>query len=83
MRQGGILSPYLFAVFMDELSCILNESIYGCKLGIKINHLFYADDLCLLASSVFALQKLLDICNEFAMSNSIVFNERNLSVCTL
>ena len=81
VRQGGILSPYLFSVFMDDLSHLLNNSIYGCQIGaVKLNHIFYADDLGLIASSVYALQKLLNICDDFAMKNSIIFNE-NKSYC--
>ena len=46
VRQGGILSPYLFNVYMDELSCRLNACRAGCLSGNMIlNHLMYADDL--------------------------------------
>ena len=76
VRQGGILSPYLFSVFMDELSEILNTSIYGCIINFqRLNHIFYADDICLIASSVYALQKLVDLCSNFASKNSIMFND--------
>ena len=48
VRQGGILSPSLFAVHMDDLSSLLNTSRIGCHIdGVCINHVFYADDLCL------------------------------------
>ena len=76
VRQGGILSPLLFSVYMDDLSVLLNSSKVGCVLnGITTNHLMYADDTCLLAPSPAALQQLLRICSEFAISNSVVFNE--------
>jgi exonuclease III len=76
VRQGGILSPYLFNVYMNDLSVELNNSNNGCVLnGITMNHLMYADDTCLLAPSPAALQHLLDICSEFARLNDIVFNE--------
>ena len=48
VRQGGILSPYLFNVYMDDLSQSLNCCKTGCLSGeIMINHLMYADDLVL------------------------------------
>ena len=46
VRQGGILSPYLFCVYMDDLSIKLNDTKVGCTTGTTlINHLMYADDL--------------------------------------
>ena len=45
VRQGGILSPYLFNVYVNDLSQTLNRSRTGCLSGnITINHLMYADD---------------------------------------
>ena len=40
VRQGGILSPYLFCVYMDDLSNKLNGIKVGCTIGATlINHL--------------------------------------------
>ena len=38
VRQGGILSPSLFAVYMDDLSSLINTSRIGCHI----------DDVCLI-----------------------------------
>ena len=52
VRQGGILSPYLFCVYMDDLSKKLNNVNTGCFMGTAlINNLMYADDLVILAPS--------------------------------
>ena len=32
VRQGGILSPTLFFIYMDDLSFILSESGIGCHI---------------------------------------------------
>ena len=41
VRQGGILSPSLFAVYMDDLSSLLNASRIGCHIDdVCINHVF-------------------------------------------
>ena len=49
VKQGGIISPVLFNVYMDDLSCALNRSNIGGRIGGEIvNHLSYADDLCLI-----------------------------------
>ena len=52
VRQGGILSPRLFAVYVDDLSKNLHDARSGCFIGHQcINHVTYADDICLLAPS--------------------------------
>ena len=59
VRQGGILSPYLFNVYMDDLSLRLKKNYAGCRIANNIiNHLFYADDLVLICPSHRGLQEL-------------------------
>ena len=66
VRQGGILSPYLFNLYMDDLSGCLKEMYAGCKIAnMIINHLFYADDLVLLCPSHRGLQKLLSLYEKY------------------
>ena len=73
VRQGGILSPSLFAVYMDDLSSLLNTSRIGCHIDdVCINHVFYADDLCLMAPCAIALQELINVCYQY--SNEIDLN---------
>ena len=49
VRQGGILSPKLLSVYMDNLSKLLINSGIGCFIdNVCFNHVFYADDLCLM-----------------------------------
>ena len=77
VRQGGILSPYLFNVYMDDLSLRLQKKYVGCKIANKIiNHLFYADDLVLLCPSHWGLQELLDSCEKYALEHDILFNTK-------
>ena len=55
LRQGAPLSPYLFVIGMEALSCLLKRAvegnfISGCRFGgrdggeIVVSHLLYADD---------------------------------------
>ena len=45
VRQGGVISPKLFNLVVDDLSKELNQCYSGCHLnGQCQNHLFYADD---------------------------------------
>ena len=83
IRQGSILSPYLFNVYVDELNIRLAQSKIGCKLADKsFNNLSYADDLVVLSPSAIGLQMLLDICEEFAVEHDIVFNTTK-TVCMM
>ena len=62
VRQGGILSPLFFNVYMDGLSDILCRTECGCTMGGRmLNHLMYADDIVLLSPSAKGLQRLVDI----------------------
>ena len=73
---GGILSPHLFNVYINEPSIRLNSQFFGCHINsICYNHLVYADDTVLLAPSPKGLQMLIDICVAFGIENDIVYNE--------
>ena len=66
---------------IDGLSNILNKSTLGGLLGGKrINHLLYADDLCIVSLSSAGLQHLLSICDQYCASHSLTINVRK-SVC--
>ena len=81
LRQGGILSPLFFNVYLDKLSISLSSSSVGCKLVDKsFNHLMYADDMTVLAPSVKGLQNLINICASYAEEHEIVFNSSK-TVC--
>ena len=62
VRQGGILSPTLFCIYVDNmLSKLLSN--YGCTMnGISYGSFMYADDLILLAPSVAELQRMVNVC---------------------
>ena len=57
VRQGGVLSLYLFAVYIDSVYQKAAATRTGCYFkGICFSILMYADDIILLAPSVSALQ---------------------------
>lgn len=75
VKQGGILSPVLFCVYMDSLL----ERLATCGVGCYIGHLFvgclaYADDIVLLAPTPTAMRLMLRICDEFALQYDMNFN---------
>ena len=62
MRQGGVLLPLLFYVYVNELIELLNKSGIGGNLGgTIINHMLYADDICIVSLSSSGLQHLLTV----------------------
>ena len=81
VRQGGVLSPYLFTVYLDDLCNELNNIKAGCYIGeVLLNHLMFADDICVFCPSVRWLQRILGACQAFAESHGIIFNS-NKTVC--
>ena len=75
VRQGGILSPRLCALYVDALSTSLNQSNVGChSYSICVNHLFDSDDSVLIAPSPMALKKLTDVCEKYSIENEITYN---------
>lgn len=76
VRQGSVLSPYLFNVCMDDLSVLLRNNVYGCYYKDECyNHLLYADDLMLLATSPTAMQAIINMCSSFFADNHLVISE--------
>ena len=70
-----------FNIYIDGLSDILNKSSVGGSIGGKrINHMLYADDLCIVSLSSAGLQQLLTICDQYCAMHSITFNVKK-SVC--
>ena len=83
VRQGGILSPYLFNFYINDLNIKLADANVGCQLnGTSMNNFSYADDMCVISPSVAGLRKLLSICEEYASEHDIIFNAKK-SMCMI
>ena len=81
VKQGGILSPYLFSIYMDNLVDKLINTNMGCKMGDRlINCLMYADDIVLMAPSITALNVLLRECEVFSELYKVNFNPSKSSL---
>ena len=72
VRQGSVLSPYLFAVYVDDVG-----KLFNVHFGTYI--VLYADDILLLAPSVTVLQRLLQACEEDLNSIDMVINIKKSS----
>ena len=81
VRQGGILSPYFFSVYVDDLIGELRKSGYGCYIASQfVACIFYADDVALLSPTLFGMQKLIDICSSYGQANAISYNQKKTKV---
>ena len=75
VKQGGVLSPVLFTIYMDCLLKELRDSGVGCHIGnVFTGALGYADDLILLTPTKHSMNILLKICESFSKQFNILFN---------
>ena len=81
VKQGGIISAPLFAMYIDPLLYKLQKYGKGCNIGnLCANSFAYADDIVLLSPSCTALKGLVSICETFALETKMKFNPEK---CTL
>ena len=67
MRQGCVMSPILFSLFINGLAKEINDKTKGIKVGERrVRLLLYADDIVLLAESAEDLQNMLDIVTKYS-----------------
>ena len=51
VRQGGVISPVLFAVYVDDIIERLNDCKLGCFMDdLYLGCIIYADDLILISA---------------------------------
>jgi hypothetical protein len=82
VRQGGINSPWFFNVYINDLIIRLRSSGYGCYLWSEfIGCLFFADDILILSGSIWHLQFMLQICEDYGVEFDIKFNQSKSFLC--
>ena len=75
VRQGGVLSPKLFSIYVEDIIEEVNKAKGGVKLiSQRLNILMYADDIIVMATKKRELQEQLDLIGEFGLANGIKFN---------
>ncbi|CAN1159810.1 LINE-1 reverse transcriptase homolog [Linum perenne] len=88
LRQGDPISPYLFVVSMEVLSCMFDEAIKGkrfrvhpqCK-AVKVSHLSFADHLLIFTkASARAVQEVKDVLQAFHECLGLQYNPEKSSI---
>ena len=75
VKQGGILSPFLFNAFIDDLiSECVDLNIGGLFRNLNVSIIVYADDILLISPIDKHLQLLLDKCSKFGDEWHLKFN---------
>ena len=74
-RQGSVLSPVIFSVYLDDLLKELRSQELGCSIGgCWYGACGYADDIILLAPNREVLQRMLSVCEAYADSHNLLFS---------
>ena len=77
VRQGGVLSPNFYCIYVDDLIDILKSMGIGCYyIGLFAAAFFYADDMTILAPSIKALSTLLKACSAYCNAWDIGLNAK-------
>ena len=80
-KQGGIISPNLFSLYINDIATMLRKHGVGCHfIDIFVACILFADDMALLAPSRSALQKMIDLCSEFCRKFCLSFNVKKSKV---
>lgn len=75
VRQGGLSSPTLFNLYIDELVAELSSRHVGCHVDdVCFNNISYADDMVLLSASIGGLRELIGICEAYAFTHGLKYN---------
>ena len=75
VRQGGVMSPKLFSIYIEELLVKVDHRELGIYIGnMKISILAYADDILIMVTTKSDLQKQLSTIESYGKKFGIKFN---------
>ena len=81
MKQDSILSPQMFNKFINDLLVKLKTINAGVRIrDFHLNVFAYADDLNLVSTTAIGLQKLINICHQYAHMWRMRFNPSKTNI---
>ncbi len=81
LRQGCILSPILFTLFINDLRDVIERMNKGVKIGTRrISILFFADDIVLLANNKQDLEYMLKVLYNYSVLWRFKYNYEKCGV---
>ena len=75
VKQGGVLSPFLFSIYINPLIKMMHNSRKGCYIGKTPANIFiYADDIVLLSPTVTSMKYMIELCEIYSYEYFLRFN---------
>ena len=77
IRQGSVISPVLYCIYMDVLIKRLHADGIGCWIGHRYyGCLSYADDMTLLCPTTSGLQRMIRNCEQYGQQYDVLYNAK-------
>ena len=77
MKQGSLLSPTLFNIFIDDLLMELKQTDTGIRIDdLHLNSCTYADDVTIFSSTIPGLQQLMNVSTAYASRWRFTFSAK-------
>ena len=74
-RQGSLLSPALWCIYLDDILVELKSLKLGCYVGgVWVGACACADDLLCMAPTRSVLQKMVIVCENYGHTHNMVFS---------
>ncbi|XP_045541720.1 uncharacterized protein LOC106712835 [Papilio machaon] len=75
VRQGGLTSPKIFNMYLNDLIIELSSMRVGCRVGgVCVNNISYADDMALLGPTAGSIGQMIRVCEKYAASHGLIYN---------
>ena len=84
VREGNIILPLIFSLYINDLVSLLKSEGYDCYLGnVYVGCLLFADDIMLLSASMRQLQCMFNVCYQYCFKWNLKFNVKKSTVMVI